>query len=64
MENTKTVTVNFEVEKITKNKIRFAEKLENEYSAPVIGTLYIPKATLGQIGYTDGKTLCVSLAAK
>ena len=58
------VTVNFEVEKVTKNTIRFAEKLENEFSAPVIGTLYVPKSTLGQIGYADGKTLCVSLMAK
>ena len=59
-----TVTVNFEVEKVTKNTIRFTEKLESEFSAPVIGTLYVPKSTLGQIGYADGKTLCVSLAAK
>lgn len=64
MENGKnTVTVNFEAEKATKNTIRFTEKLAND-SAPVIGTLYVPKSTLGQIGYTDGKTLCVSLVAK
>lgn len=56
-----TVTVNFKPEKITKNTVRFAEVLENEYAAPDIGTIYIPKATLGKIGYTEGKALTVTL---
>lgn len=58
------VTVSFTVEKVTKNTIRFTEKLTNEYATPIIGTIYVPKATLGQIGYTDGKELCVTLVAK
>ena len=60
--NTNTVTVNFEVEKVTKNTIRFAEKIENDDA--VIGTLYVKKSALSKIGYTDGKKLCVSIAAK
>lgn len=61
-ENAKNVvTVNFVPEKITKNTVRFAEKLESEYAAPVVGTIYVPKATLGQVGYTDGKELVVSI---
>lgn len=44
------VTVNLKMEKATKNTIRFAEILPNELAAPVIGAIYVPKATLGQIG--------------
>ena len=57
-----TVTVNFKPEKITKNTVRFTEVLENEFVAPEIGTIYVPKATLGKIGYAEGKTLVVTLA--
>lgn len=60
--NKSTVTINFEMERITKNTIRFAEKIENDDAA--IGTLYVKKSALSKIGYTDGKTLCVSLVAK
>lgn len=42
--------VNFKMEKATKNTIRFTEVLENELDAPKIGTLYVPKQTLGTIG--------------
>lgn len=59
-----TVTVNFVPEKVTKNTVRFTEKLESEFAAPVIGTIYIPKATLGQIGYAEGKELVLSVSAK
>lgn len=59
-----TITVEFKVEKMTKNTIRFAEVLESEYAAPVVGTIYVPKATLGQIGYKEGKTLVLTLEAK
>ena len=58
------VSANFTVEKATKNTIRFTEALESEYSAPAIGTIYVPKATLGQIGYSEGKTLVVTVTCK
>lgn len=58
------VTVNFKPEKVTKNTVRFTEVLESEYSAPIIGTIYVPKATLGQIGYAEGKTLVLTLTVK
>lgn len=51
----------FTMEKATKNTIRFAEKLEHELDAPKIGTIYVPKATLGEIGWTEDNALEVSL---
>ena len=59
---TATVTVNFSMEKATKNTIRFSEILKDELSAPVIGTIYVPKATLGNIGWKEGKLLSVSVS--
>ena len=56
------VTVNFAMEKATKNTIRFQEVLESELDAPAIGTIYIPKATLKQIGWAEGKELKVTIA--
>ena len=61
MAKTNTVTVNLVPEKITKNTVRFSETLESEFSAPVIGTIYVPKVTLGQLGYKEGKTLTLTL---
>lgn len=62
----KNVSVTLKVEKVTKNTVRFAEELESEFSAPVIGTIYIPKVTLGQIGYKEGNkiTLTVEVAGE
>ena len=52
------------MEKATKNTIRFTEKLENELDAPKIGTIYVPKATLGAIGWKEGRVLTVDLGAE
>lgn len=44
------ITVEFSAERQTKNTIRFAE-VENDLGpAPVIGTLYVKKWALGQMG--------------
>lgn len=53
--------VEFEAEKITKNTIRFAEILESELSAPKIGSVYIPKSTLGEIGYKEGDKIIIEV---
>ncbi len=58
------IKVSFKPEKITKNTVRFAEELESEFAAPTIGTIYVPKGTLGQIGYKEGKTLIVTLSVE
>lgn len=59
-----TVTVTMSEEKQTKNTVRFAEKLESEYDAPVIGTLYVPKATLKQIGYAGNGEIVLEISVK
>ena len=56
------ITMN--MEKATKNTIRFSEVLESELDAPSIGTIYVPKATLKAIGWKEGKTLTVEINAK
>lgn len=54
--------VKFKMEKATKNTIRFTEVLEHELDAPKIGTIYVPKATLGLVGWAEGKDLIVELS--
>ena len=49
------------MEKATKNTIRFTEVLENDLDAPKIGTIYVPKSTLGTLGWKEGKKLVVTL---
>ena len=56
--------VKFKMEKATKNTIRFTEILENELDAPKIGTLYVPKPTLSNISWADGKELIVDIKAE
>ena len=54
--------VKFKMEKATKNTIRFTEVLEHELDAPKIGTIYVPKATLGSVGWAEGKDLIGELS--
>lgn len=54
----------FELEKVTKNTIRFSEKLNGITDTPKIGTIYVPKQTLAAIGWTEGKPLIVELSAE
>lgn len=54
--------VKFKMEKATKNTIRFTEVLEHDLDAPKIGTIYVPKATLGSVGWSEGKDLIVELS--
>ena len=53
--------VEIKMEKATKNTIKFNEVLENELSAPKIGSLYVQKATLANLGWSEGATLVVDL---
>lgn len=39
------------MEKATKNTIRFEEVLESELAAPKVGSIYVPKSTLGELGW-------------
>lgn len=51
----------FEMEKDTKNTIRFKEVVSGPLDTPKVGTLYIPKGTLQDIGYDIGKQLVVEI---
>ena len=54
--------VMFTMEKATKNTIRFTEVLASELDAPKIGTIYVPKSTLGAIGWKEGKKVTVEIS--
>ena len=54
--------VTFEMEKATKNTIRFIEVLESELAAPKVGTLYIPKSTLSELKWADGNKISIELS--
>lgn len=58
------MTVTFKMEKATKNTIRFEEVLANTLDAPKIGTLYIPKSTLAELGWKEGDTIEVEVNKK
>lgn len=58
------MTVRFTMEKATKNTIRFTEVLENELDAPKIGTIYVPKATLGAVGWKEGEALTIEIGTE
>lgn len=62
--NDNKVTVEMAVAKMTKNTIRFEEVLESEFAAPKIGTIYVPKSTLGELGYKEGNKLVLTVEVK
>lgn len=53
--------ITLKMEKATKNTIRFEEVLESELEAPKIGSIYIPKSTLSELGWKEGKTLTIKM---
>lgn len=55
------VTVKFDMEKETKNTIRFTEHVPGPLDTPKVGTVYVPKSTLKEIGYEPGKQLIMEL---
>lgn len=58
------VTVSFEMEKDTKNTIRFKEVVGGPLDVPCIGTIYVPKTTLKEIGYEPGKQLELTISTR
>lgn len=56
--------ITLKMEKATKNTIRFEEVLENELDVPKIGSIYIPKATLAELGWKEDKTLTIEMEVK
>lgn len=60
-ENAEDGDLKFIAEKTTKNTVKFAESVANEWVPEKIGSLYVPKYTLAQMGYTGGE-IYVSLS--
>lgn len=58
------IKLRFEVEKETKNTIRFKEVTEDIMDPGAIGTLYVQKSALKAIGFTIDKSLEVTLEVK
>lgn len=56
--------ITLKMEKPTKNTIRFEEVLESELDAPKLGSIYIPKATLTELGWKEDKTLTIEMEVK
>ena len=52
--------IKFEMERTTKNTIRFNEVV-GTMDTPVIGTLYVQKHALKEINYKEGQALVVTL---
>lgn len=58
------MNIEFTMEKVTKNTIRFEEVTQSELEAPKIGSIYVPKSTLGELGWKEGQTLTLTLEVK
>lgn len=56
------MTITLRMEKATKNTIRFEEVLESELAAPKIGNIYVPKSTLGELGWKESDTLTIDIS--
>ena len=53
----KSITITLNPEKVTKNTVKFAEICENEFVPELLGSLYIPKATLAEMKYAGGNII-------
>ena len=54
----------FKQERVTKNTVRFTEVPESDMDVIKIGSLYVQKATLKEVGFQEGKDLIVELTVK
>lgn len=55
------ITLTFTPLRETKGTWRFEEVLPSEYADPKIGTLYVRKGALGDMGYEPGDNLTVTV---
>lgn len=51
----KSIIVNLEPEKSTKNCVKFVEKQENEFVPELLGSLYVQKSTLAGLKFNGGE---------
>lgn len=64
MGTAKSASVTLDFDRETKNTRRFVENdaQGQPVEEPVIGTIYVPKATLDKIGGSDAKQIVVTVA--
>ena len=58
------VVLTFAFERETKNTIRFQEQVKDTLDTPRIGTIYVAKQALRELGWQQGKGLEISIVAK
>ena len=58
MENIITITLN--MEKATKNCVKFVEVTANEWMPEILGSIYVQKSALAEIGFNGGN-ICISI---
>lgn len=59
----KQLVVTFEMEKDTKNTIRFKEVVKSPLDPVIIGTIYVPKMSLAGLGYKQDMKLKLTIEA-
>jgi hypothetical protein len=59
----KTITAQFNIERETKNTVRYQERTKADDSPPMIGTLYIQKTALAEMGETPPESITVTIKA-
>lgn len=47
--------ITMKMEKVTKNTVRFEEVVASELDAPKVGSIYIPKTTLAEMGWNENE---------
>ena len=64
MAKTSAITLVFKEERDTKNTIRFQEQVNDDLDSQKIGTIYVAKSTLKEMGWARGKALTITLETK
>lgn len=58
----KKVTITLKAEKATKNTVLFREELANEFALAKLGSIYVPKASLAELGFTGAENIKVEIS--
>lgn len=58
------IELTFTYERETKNCIRFTEVLQDKLDTPQVGTLYLQKSSLKQMGWSQDKDIKMTLSVK
>ena len=64
MAKTNSLTLTFKQERDTKNTIRFTEVVEDELDAQKVGSIYVSKPALKEMGWQHGQSLVLTIVAK